>query len=76
MTGKLAYIPGRPVKIRESDLAAYIEAETVRAERLPVTKPPATRPQDVSAVEAAARAWALNAVLFRRQPRTPRTPQK
>lgn len=63
MAGKLPYIPGRPVKIRESDLLAYIEAETVRA--APSKPPPLPRPPDMSAVEADARMWALRSVLLK-----------
>jgi excisionase family DNA binding protein len=71
LSGKLAYLPGRPVKIRESDLTAYIENETVRAEK-PRQPPPSNRPPGVTAVQADARLWALNAVLLRREPRKPK----
>ena len=68
--GKLAYLPGRPVKIRERDLQAYIEAEMIQAQK---PKPaPVDRPHGMSAVEANARLWAMNAVLFKREPRKPK----
>jgi excisionase family DNA binding protein len=71
--GELAYLPGRPVKIRESDLAAYIENNIVRAEKPP--RQPSPRPPGVSAVEADARMWALRSVLLKPDQRNPRKPK-
>ena len=74
ITGKLAYIPGRPVKIRESELLAFIEATTVRAK--PTVTTSAQKAPDRAAIEAQAREWALKTVLLGKPVRTPRTPKK
>ena len=71
--GLLAYLPSRPIKIVQRDLAAYIESALVRKP----TRPPLPRPAGMSAVEADARLWAYTAVLLRRNyPLAPRKPKK
>ncbi|QWW67969.1 helix-turn-helix domain-containing protein [Rhizobium sp. WYJ-E13] len=65
LSGKLAYIPGRPVKINEADLLAFIEASTIRS--VPPDPPTAPKPD----ADASARAWALKAMLKpKRAPRS------
>ncbi|CAI2931888.1 helix-turn-helix domain-containing protein [Aminobacter niigataensis] len=39
LSGRLAYIPGRPVKIDEADLNAYLESVTKKAEPPKPAKP-------------------------------------
>jgi excisionase family DNA binding protein len=65
LSGKLPYIPGRPVKIKEADLLAFIETSIKRcAPPEPLTAP---KPN----ADASARAWALQAVLKpKRAPRS------
>lgn len=58
LAGKLAYLVGRPVLIRETDLEAYIEGQTRRQE----AKERATKPQ-----VKAARQWALEQILLKRR---------
>ena len=65
--GKLAYLPGRPVKIDERELERYIEETTCRRPSLQKPSPDTTRPAGQTAVEAAARAWALKTVLLQKQ---------
>ena len=63
--GKLPYVLGRPVKIDEADLLAFIEASKKRA--LP-TEP---GPDPKADADASARAWALKAILKpKRAPRS------
>lgn len=72
LSGKLAYIPGRPVLIDEADLAAYIER--IRVERRPRfggrTPDPTATPQEQL---EDARAWALQAKITQRVRRRPST---
>jgi hypothetical protein len=61
LSGQLAYLPGRPVLIDEADLAAFIEGQKRVAN-------PAPKPQGGESVEAAKK-WALQAVLLKRDRR-------
>ncbi len=63
LSGKLPYIPGRPVKINEADLLAFIEASIQRA--APPEPPTAPKPD----ADADARAWAIKAMLKQQRPR-------
>jgi len=66
LSGKLPYIPGRPVKINEADLLTFIEASIKRS----VSPEPATAPKQDDPT-ASARAWALQAMLKpKRAPRS------
>lgn len=52
LSGKLPYIPGRPVRIDEQDVLAYLEAAKVKAAAKAAPK-----------AEMSAEQWALKAVL-------------
>lgn len=64
-TGKLAFLPGRPVLIREEDLRSYIEGAlklNPPIDKAPASKhatPQAAREKAYDPVEAARRAWIL-----------------
>lgn len=60
--GKIAYIPGKPVYILESDLNAYLE----RARRVAKAKPEPGSPEALTAAEEAARARARKKWLQRK----------
>lgn len=65
LDGKLAYLPGRPVLVRESDLNAYIETGLRQISPTTVEKESARKPAAHAAknedaydpVKAARRAW-------------------
>lgn len=69
LSGKLRYLPGRPLLIDRADLDAYIEG----AKRGGPSKDAgqSLQAKAVSATEAA-RSWALQAVLMRPQRRKPK----
>jgi hypothetical protein len=71
--GMLPYLPSRPIKIVQRDLAEYVESALVRTS----TGQRAQLPPGVTAVQASARLWALTAILLRRDyPRNPPKPEK
>jgi hypothetical protein len=62
LTGKLAYLPGRPPLIDEEDLASYIALAKRRPE--PPPPPPPPTPEETRAkVAADAKEWARTAWL-------------
>ena len=65
LSGELPYLPGRPIRIDERDLDAYIDRlrRKVEAKALVAASPP---PQGPATYEAAARALAMNNLLRRR----------
>ena len=65
MSGQLAYIPGRPLMVREADLEAYIEGAAIKKQRR--EKPVEPRQKSKAELEAEARAWAAQAVLLQRR---------
>jgi len=67
LNGELSFVKDRPVLISQADLAAYVEAKTVRAAQAP--KPEQPKPLD----NQAAREWALKLVM---KPRRYRAPNK
>ncbi|MDR6870118.1 hypothetical protein J2Y55_001118 [Bosea sp. BE125] len=67
LSGKLAFIPGRPVLIARSDLLAFIDNEKRRAALL--HQPEAARLSDRERRVEEARAWALKAIAKKRTPR-------
>jgi excisionase family DNA binding protein len=60
LSGRLAYIAGRPVLISETDLDAFVEAQTHRVSRPTSAAAPGAAVED-------ARKWALKAVLLKRR---------
>lgn len=62
LSGKLAYLPGRPVLIDERDLLALIDNMKT------ATAPKRSEAKSAPAVQDA-RKWAMSAVLLRREPR-------
>ncbi|MBY5734047.1 helix-turn-helix domain-containing protein [Rhizobium leguminosarum] len=56
LAGKLAYIPGRPVKIDEADLLTFIEASKKRG-------PTSAGSAQMGKAKLSAEAWARQAVL-------------
>lgn len=67
LSGRLAFIPGRPVLIAESDLAAYIEATRRRVQEREAAAADADKANTRGDPDA--RRWALNAVLKLRSSR-------
>lgn len=57
-SGALAYIPGRPVLIAETDLTEYLERLKKNAKPAPPPKP-ATPEEEHAAMVQSAREWAL-----------------
>jgi excisionase family DNA binding protein len=56
LSGQLAYIPGRPVRIEESELAAYIARLRVPTTREPEPEPAAPKITTVEKQDDASRA--------------------
>lgn len=67
LSGKLAYIPGRPVLIRESDLNDYLESVTCRPRPSASQTTGTSTPTGQKDAAADARAWAQKTVLLRRR---------
>ncbi|ACI57424.1 conserved hypothetical protein [Rhizobium leguminosarum bv. trifolii WSM2304] len=68
LSGRLAYIPGRPVMIDEADLLAFIEASKIRA-------PTSSGNAPEGKPKLSAEAWARLAVLKpKRAPRSSKKP--
>lgn len=55
LSGALAYIPGRPVLIAETDLTEYLE----RLKQNAKPAPPATPAEEYAAMVQSAREWAI-----------------
>lgn len=55
LSGRLAYLPGRPVLVSETDLAEFIAAETRKAQERVAKAAPPTPEQTAEAARAAAR---------------------
>ena len=68
LSGELPYLPGRPVRIDERDLDAYIEdlrrQAGAKARASPV--PPTPTREELAELEAAARALAVKSLLRKR----------
>lgn len=68
--GRIAFLPGRPVKFLETDLQQFIDDENRRKQAEADAKKP--RPLTREELTEHARLWALNAVLvasWRRKPK-------
>ena len=72
-SGRLAYLPGRPVKFLKADVQQYLDEERRRKEARAEARKP--RPLTAAELQEYARIWALNAVftdMIRRQARAER----
>lgn len=63
LSGCLAYVPGRPVLISESDLSAYIETTRRKAQEREAAVANASKAQTRGDTDA--KRWALNATVLR-----------
>jgi excisionase family DNA binding protein len=66
LTGKLKYLPGRPVLIKEADLGEYIESNMVRDKPEPAKKPVASEADMDAASQLAKRLWIRRQVAKRK----------